>query len=275
MTRFSVCALGLLLWVNAFVPSAWAVDGVVLINQNTSVSGLSGCPHSGFPIIICKSGSYRLAGNLTLMSVNNDAIQITANNVALDLNGFTISGPVTCTTGPPFKCSTTGTGIGIKDPTRSRRNITVRNGTVRGMGNAGIVLPGVGMLIDGVHAESNAGISGVGILIGDGTVIHCTAEYNAADGTLGGNVSFSDISVNGRDGIVFARVASNNSVTGNGKNGIEDAYLALNNAVSLNGGFGIVAGSQHGYRGNMLSQNGGFFSGGVSLGENLCNGVAC
>ena len=54
MTRFSVCALGLLLWVNALVPSARAVDGVVLINQNTSVSGLSGCPHSGFPIIICK-----------------------------------------------------------------------------------------------------------------------------------------------------------------------------------------------------------------------------
>jgi hypothetical protein len=275
VTRFSICALALLFYINAFAPSARAVDGVVLINQSTSVSGLSGCPHSGFPIIICKSGSYRLSGNLTLLSVNNDAIHITVNNVSLDLNGFTISGPATCTTGPPFKCSTTGTGIGIKDPTRFRRNITVRNGTVRGMGNAGIVLPGVGMLIEDVHAESNAGVSGAGILIGDGAVLHCTAEYNAADGILGGNVSFSDVSVNGRDGIVFAKVASNNSVSGNGHDGIQDAYLALNNALSLNVGFGIVAGSQHGYRGNMLSQNGGFFSGGVSLGENLCNGVVC
>src|SRR6476646_11727515 len=78
-----------------------------------------------------KSGRVEgLAGNLTLVSVNNDAIQITANNVTLDLNGFTISGPITCTTGLPFKCSTTGTGIGIQDPTRSRSNITMRNGTV-------------------------------------------------------------------------------------------------------------------------------------------------
>ena len=108
-----------------------------------------GWPRAG--LVTAQIGSGKgLAGNLTLVSVNNDAIQITANNVTLDLNGFTISGPVTCTTGPPFKCSATGTGIGIKDPTRSRRNITMRNGTVRGMGNAGIVLPGVGMLIDGV-----------------------------------------------------------------------------------------------------------------------------
>ena len=130
-------------------------------------------------------------------------------------------------------------------------------------------------MVEDVHAESNAGPSGAGILVGDGSVIHCTAEYNRGDGILGGNVSFSDVSVNGRNGILFAKVASNNSVSGNGQTGIQDAYLALNNAVSLNAGFGIAAGSQHGYRGNMLSQNGGFFSGGVSLGENLCNGVAC
>jgi hypothetical protein len=114
-------------------------------------AGMGGDGRPAGLLSLRKSGRVEgLAGNLTLVSVNNDAIQITANNVTRDLNGFTIAGPVTCTTGPPFKCSATGTGIGIKDPTRSRRNITMRNGTVRGMGNAGIVLPGVGMLIDGV-----------------------------------------------------------------------------------------------------------------------------
>ena len=52
---------GLLLFAILLVsaPSALAVDGVILINQNTSVNGIPGCPHAGFPIVICQSGSSR------------------------------------------------------------------------------------------------------------------------------------------------------------------------------------------------------------------------
>jgi len=98
LTYFPILLFSSLL---AFEPRA-AVDGVVLIHQGTSVNGLPGCPHAGFPIIICHAGSYRLAGNLTVSAVNTDAIDITTNDVTLDLNGFTISGPSVCV-GPPVQ----------------------------------------------------------------------------------------------------------------------------------------------------------------------------
>jgi len=278
MSRLSVCAFGLLFCVAVLAPSAPAVDGVVLINQGTAATGVPGCPVSAFPIVLCKSGSYRLSGNLTVGGVNTDAIHITTNNVTLDLNGFTISGPVNCKPANPIvSCSASGNGVGIKDPANppnNKKNITVRNGTVRGMGASGIALGGLGILIDSVHAESNGGVSGAGIFIGAGEVTHCAATLNAADGILGGNVSFSDVSRNGRNGIIFAALVSNNNVADNGAVGIQDPTLAVNNTVTFNVGIGIVLGSQHGYRSNVASMNGGgCFSGGVSLGENLCNGT--
>jgi len=46
---------------------------------------------AGFPVTISEVGSYRLTGNLSIGST--DAIEITADNVTLDLNGFLIIGP--------------------------------------------------------------------------------------------------------------------------------------------------------------------------------------
>src|SRR5580693_4484830 len=69
----------------AMVPfCALAVDGVVLINQSTVMAA------GGFPYTISQPGSYRLSGNLALTTVSA-AIVITASNVTLDLNGFSIS----------------------------------------------------------------------------------------------------------------------------------------------------------------------------------------
>ena len=64
MTRFTtICTLSILFSgvVLMFAPPALAADGVVLINPNTSLNGLPGCPHTGFPITICQPGSYRLS----------------------------------------------------------------------------------------------------------------------------------------------------------------------------------------------------------------------
>src|SRR3954466_9962513 len=91
--------------------SAFAVDGVVLLNQSTALAGLGGCDTPGFPIIICNPGSYRLSGNLTVPDANTTAIALFADNVTIDLNGFSISGPVTCVEGTyPVQCSAIGTG---------------------------------------------------------------------------------------------------------------------------------------------------------------------
>jgi hypothetical protein len=73
--------------------SAGAVDGLVLIDQNHALAGsVTPGDAPGFPVTISQAGSYRLASNLTVPA-GVDAIQITANDVTIDLNGFSIIGP--------------------------------------------------------------------------------------------------------------------------------------------------------------------------------------
>jgi hypothetical protein len=84
MFRFlTICAL--------IASNAYAVDGVVLIDQNRALAGnVTPGDTAGFPVTISQPGSYRLSGNLTVGTVNVQAIQITVSNVTLDLNGFQV-----------------------------------------------------------------------------------------------------------------------------------------------------------------------------------------
>ncbi len=108
--------------------TAWAVDGVVDINQvRAAAGGVSPGDAAGFPVTISQAGSYRLTGNLTVPDANTTAISVTADNVTVDLNGFSILGP----TGA-------GTGRGVSGVGFS--HTTVRNGTVQGVGEDGIRL---------------------------------------------------------------------------------------------------------------------------------------
>lgn len=260
----------------ALAPWAHAVDGVVLINQGTSVKGLPGCPHSGFPIIICKSGSYRLSGNLTISGVNTDGIDITANNVTLDLNGFTISGPVTCKIGTPVTCSASGSSSGVSS---SGYNTTVKNGTVSGMGSYGVFTAST---VEDVHVQNIGNATGVGI-VSYGTVTRCTVTVNAGDGIQGSTASvinLNAISYNAGDGIREfggGGVASDNTIVLNGKNGIEDVALSVNNTIAGNQGYGISSFAPYlGYTGNTINNNMlGDVNGATSMGHNLCDGVAC
>ncbi len=79
------------------------------------------------------------AGNPVANAQNVTAIVISAENVTVDLNGFAILGPTVCIRTPigtPVSiCSPTGIGIGISCTAGAA---TLRNGTIRGMGNDGI-----------------------------------------------------------------------------------------------------------------------------------------
>src|SRR5438128_5729077 len=69
----------------------YAVDGVVLIDQNRALAGsVTFGDAPGFPVTLSQPGSYRLSGNLTVPDANTTAIEVTANNVTIDLNGFSI-----------------------------------------------------------------------------------------------------------------------------------------------------------------------------------------
>ena len=96
---------------------AFAVDGVVLINQSTVLAA------GGFPYRITQPGSYRLTGNL-VASLNQYAIQIVASNVVLDLNGFNVQCSADVNISDQAACIGDGGAIA---PTQ---NVAIRNGSV-------------------------------------------------------------------------------------------------------------------------------------------------
>jgi len=77
-------------------------------------------PTSSFPIVINQSGSYHLTADLTVSSVSANAIEITADNVTLDLGGHVIRGPG----------GATSTGIGIY--ANNVHNVSLHDGTLTG-----------------------------------------------------------------------------------------------------------------------------------------------
>jgi hypothetical protein len=200
-----------------------AVDGVVLIDQTHAIAGnITPGDAPGFPVTLSQPGSYRLSGNLTVPDANTTAIQINSDNVTLDMNGFSIIGPVECTSSPAI-CPPASQGVGIMANNGSSgpspQGLRVFNGTVRGMGSTGIQVTGTGAVIEKVTAHSNAG---GGFLVA-GSVIEGVATLNGSFG-------------------IFAITVRDCIATDNHDNGIildGSGGTAYGDIASFNGGFGI------------------------------------
>lgn len=243
MSRLTIFGLTILL---AFAPVALAVDGTVLINQSTITNGLTGCPTGGhFPIIICQSGSYRLSGNLTVPDGNTTGIQISADDVTLDLNGFSILGPVVCSvSGFPEQttCSQNGsiTTAGIFSV---NSNITVSNGTIRGFGGFGVLLGalGSGVLVERVKAVSNAS-GGMDVEANSAIVTLCQSNFNGGNGFLGiGTISNSSAVNNNGAGFDWVGTVTGNMSNFNALEAFFGRGVFIANS-GLSNGTGIVAG---------------------------------
>ena len=227
-----------------FPVSPFAADGVIRIDQSRAMAGsVTPGDTPGLPVTISEPGSYRLTRKLTIADLNTTAIQITADSVTLDLNGFSIIGPVVCTT-EPTSCSGTGTGVGVQagnGTLRSPRGVRVRNGTVRGMGRFGIWLSGNGSFVEKVTADSNAD-GGLNVA---GTVIESAATQNGAFGIIALSVRDSTAFQNAGDGVILE--ANGGVATGNvssqnvGSGIIVQGGTATGNTVFLNQGAGITA----------------------------------
>jgi hypothetical protein len=126
----------------AVVPQgAYAVDGIVLIDQNRALAGnVTPGDAPGFPISITQPGSYKLSGNLTMSTAAqgnfnglfDTAIAISSSNVTLDLNGFsiTVNDLLGVTLGHPF--------YAIAD-TAAFSQISILNGSVRMTTNTNLI----------------------------------------------------------------------------------------------------------------------------------------
>jgi len=210
---------------------AAAADGVVRIDQSRALAGgVTPGDAPGFPVTISQPGSYRLTGNLTVSDLNTTAIQISADFVTLDLNGFSIVGPAVCTTRPITACPPSGAGTGIEaasqvstgQPPAGPRGVRVLNGSVRGMGLFGILLRDAGSYVERITADGNAG---TGILAG--SVFQSAATQNGSFGIIANTVRDSTSSQNVGDGIILGVVGPSGGV-------------ASGNVSSQNGGFGIA-----------------------------------
>jgi hypothetical protein len=263
-----------------FPVAAWAVDGVIEINQVRADAGaVTPGDTANFPVTIDQPGSYRLTGNLTVPDANTSAIEVEADNVRIDLNGFSILGPTVC----GFSgCSPTGGGMGIEGS--NVEGLSVSNGTIQGMGDTGIQLTvGSGSSrIERVRAVSNGR---VGISPGsESLVTHCTANNNGLTGiSVGGQsvVSHNIANDNQGTGVVSAgirlglgSIGIQNTAYRNDNDGIacSGRCTVLGNNVGNNSAFGLVLGSNSGYAQNVITVNtGGTVSGGIEIGENVCD----
>jgi hypothetical protein len=270
-----------------------AVDGVIEINQARALAGgVTASDTAGFPITIDHGGSYRLTGDLTVPDANTTAIEVdaTGTEVTIDLNGFSILGPVVCSGLPVTSCSPVGRGSGIVSTDATGR-LRVLNGNVRGVGSFGVY--GVGSVsveslhvlyatwgIEGFSPDSQVTNSVVekvlhdGIHVGSfGMVRGCSTLGNGGAGIVASNESNVASSIASQNGVFGITVGLGSTVVDCTANENVSWGLAdfAGSGVTLTGYARNVFGQNNG--GNSNPQVSG--SNLVQTGTNVCGQGAC
>lgn len=217
-------------------------------------------PIPALPYTINQPGSYYFTQNLSHTDRYTNAIEVNADNVTIDLAGYSLIGP--------SAASGTSNGIYMNE----RRNVEIRNGTITNFGNNGIYevndVQASGHRVIAIRATSNGGH---GILLwGSNHIVRdCTATFNC----LAISSGFGAITCGGLS-MVTANVASYNGIvgimTGSGcmicDNTVSSNYVGIlpwfgcsvvNNTVSYNDTEGVKV-TQNGnlIKGNTLRSNG-------------------
>jgi parallel beta-helix repeat protein len=193
------------------------LDGLEASQVIAAAGGDSRTPISSIPFVITEPGSYYMIGNLTNSTANSNGITIDADNVSLDLGGFTLSSPYDRSISP-LPTRTGGDGIKI-----SGDNDHIFNGHDYGWGGTGIRgFSANNSIFEKLTVTYNAAD---GLVADTGAVIsHVTASFNGVFGIRGDEgtvIAFSTVIGNGNNGIdvekgsvVTNSIASNNSIDG-------------------------------------------------------------
>jgi hypothetical protein len=192
-------------------------------------------------------GSYFLTGNITVAAGNG--INITANNVTLDLGGFTISS--TAVTGP-----LSGTGIALAS---ALTNITIVNGFIYGaVTNNGAAAYGGTGFSSGIYYTgsqpvnvrvSNVSISGCyynGIYInasigGTGNTVEDCLVNNCGGFGISAEIVLDSIAYAGAGSAVFSGTASRSRGVSYSSEGLHAAASAENCSGQSTSNYGINA----------------------------------
>lgn len=220
-----------------------AIDGVIEINQaKVTASG-------GFPYTISAPGSYQLTSDLRVPDFSTVGIEVAASDVTLDLGGFKIW----CGT----SCTGSG-GEGVRS-TAAHTNVTVRNGTVREVGGAGIEVRGANARVYEVRVVD---VAGIGIDVASG----CYVADSQVDGT-----GFLNDGIDTSSSCLVVR----NTVRNAGLHGIKTAQDSnvIGNTANGNTGSGIQVGLGCRVSGNTASDNGtiGIFATDSLVENNVAN----
>ncbi|MDJ0788545.1 MAG: hypothetical protein QNK05_17195 [Myxococcota bacterium] len=165
----ALCSLALLL-----SSAAGGVDGRIELNQATIDAA------GGFPFMINQPGSYVLTGDLSVGAGSNSGIRIQAADVTLDLNGFSLRGPDSCS---PGSCSG-GARFGIIAAGSQVVHTVVRNGNVSGFSGVCVFVFEASHVTD--LSVSSCGLAGISA--GAGSLV----ESNRVEDVGGSGLSLSD-----------------------------------------------------------------------------------
>ena len=231
---------------------------------------------AGGSYTITQPGSYKLSGDLQAKDLNTDVIVIASDHVTIDLNGFAILGTNDCSTPA---CKSAGTGHGIVTSSTARNpgdfyNITIRNGVIQGMGDAGIHLNGDSVLIEYITSRNKGG-SGIDVF-----------KFAKVGPQFSVIVQHNNVALNGWNGITVLGGGSitDNICTGNQLSGVIFPFVnpttygtVARNVLTNNGQYGVAAiGGFVSLIGNVMVGNAvGPYAGGINQGQNLCGSAAC
>ncbi|MCC6678119.1 MAG: right-handed parallel beta-helix repeat-containing protein [Phycisphaerales bacterium] len=198
--------------------------GRTQINQQYFITSL--------PYTISTQGSYVLTGDLIGVA-GQHGIVVNADNVTIDLNGFSIAGVPSSLDGI--------NAVGF------RENLTVRNGLIRDWGGNGMQSNTAQCRVENVIAIGNGA---QGIDVGGSSVITgCVAQGNGFDG------------INSGGGAIIGCVSDSNGGTG-----IDSAGLVADCVSEGNSGDGINVAGDSLVRGCRVVRNGR----GVTTGIGVC-----
>jgi hypothetical protein len=247
MQRRRMIFLLLLLLLLVIPVPALATDGVLEINQTCVQTGCFSGDVPGWPVSITAPGSYRLTSNLIVPDKDTSGIQVAASDVGIDLNHFAIIRAGCEDAATPCTASPQGAGSGVFRMLFSHRGISVKNGSITGMGS------------DGLRLGDQAHVSNVRVRWNGGT-----GMFTGDDAVLSGNIVYS----NGLGGIVAENgaIISGNTVSGNGADGIgsNNGSAVLGNTVYQNGSNGIVTST-----GSTIIDNTAFGNGTITTADGI------